>query len=146
MMAKPQTNVLIVDDDVNQCRTLSMILRYKGYDVDVVHDGCQALETVRARPFDVIVLDIRMPQMDGVETQRRIRKIRPHAMVMMMTAYAGDDAVQQAREGGARAVLYKPVDVDHMLAKIEACAGRGIEDRRKNEIHLNGNEAEDGEV
>jgi two-component system response regulator HydG len=112
-------NILIVDDNVSLCRTMALVLGRKGYAVTTAKDGRQAIERVKERPFDVIFMDIKMPLMDGVETYRRIREIRPEAAVMMMTAYAVEDLVQQALEEGAYGVIYKPLDVEKVVAVIE---------------------------
>ena len=64
-------------------------------------------------------MDIKMPLMDGVETYKRIKKIRPEAMVMMMTAYAVEDLVQEALQEGAYGIIYKPLDIEKVLALIE---------------------------
>jgi len=93
-----KASVLIVDDNVSLCKTLSLILRHKGYDVATAADGSEAIMRVEERLFDMIFMDIKMPLMDGVETYRRIKRIRPEAAVMMMTAYAVEDLVKG--EGG----------------------------------------------
>ncbi|MFW6115666.1 MAG: response regulator [Chloroflexota bacterium] len=121
----PDVSVLIVDDDWGTARTTALILDRKGYAVETAASGAEALAKVRERPFDVILLDIRMPVMDGIETHRRIKAIRPHAVVVMMTAYALDELIQQALDDGAYGILYKPLDVDRLLAIVrEARASR----------------------
>ena len=114
-----QTSILIVDDNVSQCKTMSFVLVRKGYTVAIANDGPEAIEKIEARPFDIILMDIKMPLMDGVETYRRIKKIRPEAVVMMITAYAVEDLVQQALEEGAYGIVYKPVDIERVIAIIE---------------------------
>jgi CheY-like chemotaxis protein len=114
-----KTSILIVDDNANQCKTMSWILRHKGYAVATANDGPEAIERVQQSPFDMIFMDIKMPFMNGVKTYRRIRKIRPDALVMMMTAYAVEELVQQALEEGAHGITYKPLDIDRAIAIIE---------------------------
>ncbi|MDO8872729.1 MAG: response regulator [Methanoregula sp.] len=114
-----KTSVLIVDDDESLCRTLSLVLKRKGYDVTVANSGLSAIEMVRNHPFDLIFMDIRMPGMDGVETLERIRKIRPDAVVMMMTAYALEDLIEKALYLGAQGILYKPIDLEKVITTIE---------------------------
>jgi len=114
-----QASVLIVDDNVSLCKTLSFLLEGKGYAVTTATNGPEAIVRAEERPFDVIFLDIRMPLMDGVETYRRIKKIRPEALVMMMTAYAVEDLIEEALQEGAYGVLYKPLDIERMVAIIE---------------------------
>jgi len=110
---------LIVDDDISLCKTLSFILGRKGCVVTTAQDGPEAIERVKEKPFDMIFMDIRMPLMDGVETYRRIKKIRPEAVVMMMTAYAVEELVQKALQEGAYGITYKPLDIERMVAVIE---------------------------
>ena len=117
MEDKPR--LLIVDDNPGLCKTLSFALGRKGYAVTTAQDGLEAIERVKERPFDITFMDIKMPLMNGVETYRRIRKIRPKAVVMMMTAYAVEELVQEALQEGAYGITYKPLDVERVIAVIE---------------------------
>jgi len=126
MHAESRACILIVDDNVSQCKTMSLILRRKGYGrtinvraVATANDGLEAIERVQERPFDMIFMDINMPLMNGIETYRRIKEIRPDAVVMMMTAYAVEDLVQQALEEGAYGIVYKPLDIERAIAIVE---------------------------
>jgi CheY-like chemotaxis protein len=114
-----KSRILIVDDNVSLGKTMSFVLGRKGYAVTTARDGPEAIERVRERPFDMIFMDIKLPLMDGVETYRRIKQIRPEAVVMMMTAYTVEDLVQQALEEGAYGILYKPLDIEKVIAVIE---------------------------
>ena len=116
---KEKASILIVDDNINLCKTLSSILGHKGYAVATAQDGLEAIVRVKEQPFDMIFIDIKMPPIDGVETYRRIKKIRPEAMVMMMTAYAVEDLVQEALQEGAYGITYKPLDIERVVAVIE---------------------------
>ncbi len=117
MIDKPR--ILIVDDNESLCRTMSLILGRKGYAVTTARDGPEAVVRVKENPFDMIFLDIKMLPMDGVETYKRIKKIRPGALVMMMTAYALEDLVREALQEGAYGIVYKPLDIEKVLAVIE---------------------------
>lgn len=117
-MGEP-ASILIVDDNVSQCKTMSFVLERKGYIVALANDGPEALEKVEEKPFDIILMDIKMPLMDGVEAYRQIKKIRPEAVVIMMTAYAVEDLVQQALEEGAYGIVYKPLDIERVIAIIK---------------------------
>lgn len=114
-----KASVLIVDDDISLCKTMSLVLRRKGYHVATAKDGPEALEILRESAFDIVFLDIRMPVMDGVETHRKIKQIRPQAVVMMMTAYTVEDLVQDALREGAYGIMYKPLDMDRVVNVIE---------------------------
>jgi two-component system response regulator HydG len=112
-------HILIVDDNISLCKTMSFVLRRQGYAVTTAKDGPEAIERVKENSFDMIFMDIKMPLMNGVETYRRIKEIRPEAVVMMMTAYAVEDLVQEALQEGAYGITYKPLDIGRVVAMIE---------------------------
>ncbi len=114
-----QANILVVDDLRSMRLTLGGILEDEGYTVMTVEDGYQAIEAVRKRHFDVIFIDIKMPGIDGVQTFREIKKIDPGAAVVMMTAYSVEQLVKEALEEGAYAIIYKPFDINMVIAVIE---------------------------
>ena len=114
-----KANILIVDDNISLCKTMSFVLGRKGYTVTTAQDGPEAIERVKKNPFDMIFMDIKMLPIDGVETYRRIKEIRPEAVVMMMTAYAVEDLVQEALQEGAYGITYKPLDIERVVALIE---------------------------
>jgi len=114
-----KTNVLVVDDLRSIRLTLGGILEDEGYNVITVENGYQAIEAVRKTHFDAIFMDIKMPGINGVQTFREVNKIDPEATVIMMTAYSVEDLVKEALEEGAYAVIYKPFDIDRVIAIIE---------------------------
>lgn len=120
-----KASILIVDDNINLCKTMSFTLRHKGYEVTTASSGLEAIEMVKERPFHVIFIDIKMPLMGGVETYKRIKEIRPDTVVMMMTAYAVEELVQEALHKGAYGIVYKPVDIEKAVEVIEESMGRG---------------------
>lgn len=111
--------ILIVDDDPGMTRTTALILEHKGYRVDTAEDGLAAIDRVRTTPFDVILMNIKMPVMDGVETYKRIKAIQPGTAVIMMTAYAVKDLIAEALQEGAYGVLHKPLDIARLVKLIE---------------------------
>ena len=117
MMEK--TNILVVDDMRNARLTLGEILEDKGHKVVTAENGYQAIEAVRENHFDVIFMDIKMPGINGVQTYREVKKIDPKAAVIMMTAYSVENLVKEALEEGAYAIVYKPFDIDSIIAIIE---------------------------
>jgi len=114
-----KASILIVDDDISLCKTMSLVLRRQGYAVTTAKDGLEAIERVKEGPFDLIFMDIKMPLMDGVEAFRRIKEIRSDAVVMMMTAYAVENLVQDALQEGAYGIIYKPLDIGKVVELIE---------------------------
>ncbi len=118
-----KTNILVVDDLRSMRLTLGGILEDKGHNVVTVEDGYQAIEAVKKTHFDAIFMDIKMPGINGVQTFREVKKIDPKATVVMMTAYSVEDLVKEALEEGAYAVVYKPFDIDKIIALIQELLG-----------------------
>lgn len=114
-----RANILIVDDNISLAKTMSLILKRKGYEATTAPDGPVAIKRIKERPFDLIFMDIKMPLMDGVETYRKIKKIRPGTIVIMMTAYAVENLVAQALKEGAYGIIYKPLDIEKIISLIE---------------------------
>lgn len=114
-----KTNVLVVDDLRSIRLTMGGILEDEGHNVVTVEDGYQAIEAVKRTHFDAIFMDIKMPGINGVQTFREVKKIDPKAAVIMMTAYSVEDLVKEALEEGAYAIVYKPFDIDRIIALIE---------------------------
>lgn len=111
--------ILIVDDEKNMRATLADILGDEGYQVDTAADGLTAVEMCEQQPYDVVLLDIRMPGIDGVETFRRIRRHQEAVRVVMMSAYSIDELKRSALEEGAIAFLSKPLDIDNVVDLIK---------------------------
>jgi len=115
-----KVNILIVDDNISQRRTLSLILGRKGYTVRTAKDGPEALIMIKEQSFDIVFLDIKMPVMNGVQIYKRIKKISPEPVVVMMTAYAVEDLIEEAVQEGVYGVIYKPLDIQKMVALIQS--------------------------
>ena len=112
-------SILIVDNDVNFTTATVDLFNEKGFHCMGVYSGREAIDKVREMAFDVILLDMKMPVMNGVETYREIKKIRPRTVVILVTAYRVEELIQDALEEGAYAVLKKPLDIDRVVAMIE---------------------------
>ena len=105
----------MVDDEKDLCWLFTERLRREGFEVVAAGSGREALALVKRAPPDLIILDLRLPEMDGLETLRRIRERGATAKVVVLTAYG---TVQHAREAmalGAREFLGKPFDLDRLL-------------------------------
>ena len=107
--------ILIVDDDRRMAKTLKDILTVKGYDAEAAHSGSEALDKMKEVPFDCIITDIKMPEMDGVELYKAIKKAQPEIPVVLMTAYSTDKLVDEGLNEGAIATLNKPLDINLLL-------------------------------
>jgi PAS domain S-box-containing protein len=111
-------SILIVDDDESARRTLALIFGKKGYETETVGTGREALEKARGRFFNVALLDIRLPDVEGVELLTPLKEMHPDMGLMMITGYASIKTAVQALNAGASAYITKPVDMDEMLAKL----------------------------
>jgi two-component system response regulator HydG len=120
-----KTKVLVVDDDIYFTEGLTDILTEKGYIAVAVNGGENALEKIKETSFDVILMDIRMPVMDGVETFKKIKKRSRSTAVIMMTAHSMDDLVRDALKEGAYGVLPKPLDIEQLMRRIEIAKAGG---------------------
>ena len=117
-MAK-ETRVLVVDDDISFAESLTDILTAKGYDAVAVNSGEEALEKIKERSFDVALMDVKMPVMDGMQTFKEIKNLSRSITVIMMTAYSMDELVHDALKEGAYGVLRKPLDIEQVIKRIE---------------------------
>jgi DNA-binding NtrC family response regulator len=113
-----KSRVLVVDDEVDTCRNLSDILTDLGFQVDTAHDGPSALELVRRNTYDVALLDLKMPGMDGVTLYREIKKLQAGTVAIVVTAYASSGTASEALTAGAWQVLPKPVDIGRLLGLV----------------------------
>lgn len=117
--------VLIVDDEHNFIVPLSKRLRRRGYRVHAVSSGIEALRVMEAETIDVTVLDVSMPDIDGIKTLVEIKKRHPQVEVLMLTAHAESDLVISSLSMGAFDYLIKPVELEELTGKIEEAARRG---------------------
>lgn len=126
MNRRESPRMLVVDDDVDICHNLSDILTDLGYRVDCAHDGPSALELVRQRAYDVALLDLKMPGMDGLTLYREIKKQRAGTVAMLVTAYAGPATADEALAAGAWKVVPKPVDFGKLLGLVDEALGQPL--------------------
>jgi DNA-binding NtrC family response regulator len=117
--------VLVVDDNKEFCQNVVDILELKGYEAVAAYDGLKALELVKEDSFDLVLMDVKMPVMDGVETFKKIIEIAPGTPVIMITAYAVEDLIREALRGGAFGSLKKPLDFDELFNLIEQVVDKG---------------------
>jgi DNA-binding NtrC family response regulator len=110
-------SILIIDDDEGMLKTLNYILTAKGYEVVTRSSGVEAIALIKERSFNLILIDIKMPDMNGVETLKEIKRISPdETNIMMITAYTMHKLVGEAKKEGARAILPKPLDIDQLIS------------------------------
>ena len=114
--------VLVVDDEESMRVTLAANLELEGHEVVEASTGEEALRLVRERPVDVVLADIRMPGLHGVELARHLRRERPGLPVVLMTAFAQESLVEDALAEGVFTVMHKPFDVGHLLRTLRHAA------------------------
>ncbi len=119
--------ILLVDDNEEFLDSTRDVLEDEGYEIHTASDGETALRMIDAHTFDVILMDIKMPGMNGVESFIEMKKLQPDVKVIMVTAYSIDELIHRALEEGAVAVLNKPIDMDKTIEIIDEVrrAGRG---------------------
>ncbi len=113
-----KAKVLLVDDEGEFLQSLVKVLGRRGLDVEGVTSGQEALERMEKTPFDVVVLDLMMPGMDGMETLKRIKSAWPQTEVILLTAVGSVDMGLQGMSAGAFDYVLKPMDVDELVEKI----------------------------
>jgi len=112
------SKIMVVDDEVKACELLERFLERKGYDVITFYSGEKALENVKYESPDVILLDIKMPGMDGIEVLRNIRQFDKDVGIIMVTAMNDEATGKEATRLGANDFITKPVDLDHLETSI----------------------------
>ena len=115
-----QTSILVVDDQPDVATTLADILALKGFKVYLSFSGAAALKILEGQPVDILLTDVKMPDMNGVMLYREVRKKFPKVTTYFMTAYAADDLIQQGMKEGIKTVLTKPLDIDLIVALFTA--------------------------
>nr|WP_287860816.1 sigma-54-dependent response regulator transcription factor ZraR [Klebsiella sp.] len=113
-MTDEKVDILVVDDDVSHCTILQALLRGWGYNVALAHNGLLALEQVKQKVFDLVLCDIRMAEMDGIETLKEIKAYNPAIPVLIMTAFSSVGTAVEAIKSGALDYLIKPLDFDKL--------------------------------
>ena len=115
--------VLLAEDNLINQRLVAMLLRFMGHQIDVVDDGQQALNALEIKPYDVVLMDVMMPNLDGVSALRRIladaRAGKKRPPVIMVTAHAAASDREQLLKAGASGYVPKPVAAEVLKAEIE---------------------------
>ena len=115
--------ILLVDDEREFVRILSERLKFRGIEVSVAYGGEEALAVLKRENVDAVVLDVRMPGMDGIETLREIKVLTPRTPVILLTGHAAIEAAMEGIKCGASDYLIKPVELQHLLEKLEQVSG-----------------------
>ncbi|MBZ0263418.1 response regulator [bacterium] len=111
--------VLLVDDEEMFTEVLAERMETRGLVVDTIDNGKGALKLAKKRSYDAVVLDLAMPEMDGIETLKRLLRNNPNLQVILLTGQASLEKGIEAMKHGAMEFMQKPVDIDALIAKIE---------------------------
>jgi len=119
-----KSRVLVVDDEEALRYLLSTELAAEGYEVETAGDGDEAIEAIKQKDYDVVLLDIKMPRVDGFEVLKFIKQNKPEIKVIMLTAYADVKNAIEALKLGASDFVSKPYDLEDILTSINRALGR----------------------
>jgi len=117
--------VLIVDDELRFGTNTAAVLNQRGFETTAVANGGEALREIVNVPFDVVVLDLSMPGMDGATTLREIKKLRPRMQIIMLTGFGTFASALDCLRTGAFDYLTKPCDLDMLAARIREAHEKG---------------------
>ena len=111
--------ILIVDDDEVIQQTLYDVLKKRGYDIFLASSGAETIETIKKNIIDLILLDMRLPDIDGLEVLKRVKEFDSEILVIMMTAYSDIQTAVAAMKSGAYHYINKPFELDELKLLIE---------------------------
>lgn len=117
-----EPTILVVDDNEDLLDTFAMILKRRGYCVETADNGVSAVDKFREQDYDVTLMDIVMPEMNGVDAFREIKKLQPEAPIILMTAYSDEELIQKAKDEGIHRIINKPIRIDRLIKLINDAA------------------------
>ncbi|MFH1436216.1 MAG: response regulator [Pseudomonadota bacterium] len=123
--------ILLVDDEVVFTDNMSKLLENRGYCVSAVNSGDRAVQALEEGRFDVMVLDLKMPGMDGITTLREVNKLELFTKTLILTGHGSIDTALEALKLGAYDYLTKPCEIDDLVAKIEGAWEEKDDEERK---------------
>jgi two-component system KDP operon response regulator KdpE len=138
-MSLQQSSVLVVDDEFSLRKVLRTSLAASGFDVEEARNGEEALETVREHPFDLVLLDINMPGINGIDACRKIRGMSHHAGIVMVSVRDQEDDKVRALEAGADDYVTKPFKLRELTARLRAVLRRTHQEKHEPEVLQAGN-------
>ena len=118
--------ILVIDDERSIRNTLKDILGFEGYSVEVAENGLTGLELVKMTDFDIILCDIKMPEMDGIEVLEKILELKPETTVVMISGHGNIDTAVEAIKKGAYDFIVKPLDLNRLLITIRNAGDKTV--------------------
>ena len=125
------SKILLVDDEIVFTDNMSRLLTSRGYLVTAVNNGESAIRELEAKDFDVVVLDLKMPGMDGITTLKEIKKLDLFTETLILTGHGAVDTALEAIKIGAYDYLAKPCEIDELVEKIEGAWQQKDDDEKK---------------
>lgn len=119
-----KARIIIADDEENIRKTLALFLKEEGYQCQIAENGAIALDLVREGGIDILLTDVRMPGMDGVELMRQVHQWSPETLVVLMTAFASVETAVAALRSGAADYFLKPLDFDELAVRLSSLVQR----------------------
>ena len=130
---KEQARILVIDDDATVRRSLEVALKKNGYDVNVAETGKEAIAKSRAKLYNLALVDLRLPDMDGIELLTGMREVAPKMVKIIITGYPSQENAIEAINRGANGYLVKPYTVEELLRKIKEQLQKQREARKYSE-------------
>lgn len=125
-------SVLLVDDEEQFTEVLSERMEARGFKVDTANSGPEAIKKVKQNKYDAIILDLAMPEMDGIETLKNLLKINPDIQIIFLTGHATVEQGVESVKLGAMDFLEKPINIDKLLEKVNEAHAKSILINEKN--------------
>ncbi len=126
--------ILVIDDEVNAAAALETLLKEDGYDVASANDGPSGLLLLERHNPDVVLTDLRMPGMGGLELLAKIKELRPETMVILMTAYGTAESAVEAMKAGAADYVLKPFSMDELRLRVQRLAAQRSAEARSEKL------------
>ncbi|MEW6586165.1 MAG: response regulator [Nitrospirota bacterium] len=124
-----RTKVLLVDDEVEFASALAERLQLRNFDVRAASNALEALASINSDTPDVVVLDLKMPGMGGIEILKTIKKIDRTIEVILLTGHGDRESVQEGMQSGAAEYIMKPIDIEELISKINSAKVKGDKNR-----------------
>lgn len=112
--------ILVIDDEPDICETLETVLSLAGYAVSTAGSGAAAIEQAKGEPFDLVITDLRMPGLSGVDTVAALKQLNPSIAAIVVSGYASEEVALRCSAEGAAQIVDKPFDLDVLLRAVRA--------------------------
>jgi len=130
-MSNQKINILVVDDEEEFLRSMTKRLEVRDFNVTAVNRGEKAIEAARDNSFDIALVDLKMPGMNGETTLAELKKLRPFLEVVILTGHGSIDSAVECTRGGAYSYLQKPCDLDYLLQVLSDAYKKRLMNKKK---------------